>query len=130
MRKILTIIVVSFCFISCNGQTKLAGKTYVAKIVETCKDGIGMIYISKVLEFDEYTVTSSFKVTASVSPELKDKYVHMYDHLTKTYKWKIDKGVLIFENCKEFGALNIQKSKISAKDNDWNTTVEFIEQTK
>lgn len=128
MKKILTIIILPFCFISCNGQTKLAGKTYVAKIGATCKDGIGMIYTSRILKFDKNTVTSFYKVTASVSPDLKEGYEHMYDHLTKTYKWKMKKGVLIFENCKEFGVLNIQNSKIIGQDNDWKTAIEFIEQ--
>ena len=130
MKKILTLLILTFWFINCNGQTKLSGKTYVAAIGATCKDGIGMIYTSRILKFDKNTVTSSYKVTASVSPELKDGYEHMYDDLTKTYKWKINKNVLIIENCKELGELKIQKSKIIGRDNDGMTAIEFIEQTK
>lgn len=43
-KKLLSLLIISFCFISSNAQIQLAGKIYVAKIGETCKDGIGMIY--------------------------------------------------------------------------------------
>jgi hypothetical protein len=130
MKKNFILIFLFFWLISCNGQTKLAGKTYVAEIGATCKDGIGMIYTSRILKFDKNTVTSSYKVIASVSPELKAGYEHMYDDLTKTYKWKINKDIIIIENCKELGNLKIQKSKLIGQDNDSMTAIEFIEQTK
>lgn len=130
MQKILTIILLSFMFISCNGQVELNGKTYVAKIGETCKDGIGMIYTSRILKFDKSTVTSSYKVIASVSPERKYGYEHMYDSLTKTYKWRIDKGNLIIENGKELEKMKILNTKLIGYDNNWNRQIEFTEQTK
>ncbi|MDN3693892.1 hypothetical protein QWZ06_17175 [Chryseobacterium tructae] len=128
--RLLILIFLPFLFINGNRQTKLEGKTYVAEIGATCKDGIGMIYTSRILKFDKNTVTSSYKVVASVSKERKNTYEQMYDNLTKVYKWKIEKNVLIFENCKEFGTLKIQNSKIIGYDNDWMKAIEFKEQTK
>jgi hypothetical protein len=127
IKKISTLIFISFCFTSSYAQTKLAGKIYIAEVGETCKDGIGMIYTSRILKFDSNLVTSYYKVYASVSPELKEGYEHMYDHLIKTYKWEIRNDILVFENCKEFGILKIQKSKIIGLDNDWKMDIEFIE---
>ncbi|WP_160136954.1 hypothetical protein [Chryseobacterium sp. c4a] len=128
--RLLILIFLPFLFINGNRQTKLEGKTYIAELPATCKDGIGMIYTSRILTFDKNTVTSSYKVVASVSKERKNTYEHMYDNLTKVYKWKIEKNVLIFENCKEYGMLKIQNSKIIGYDNDWMTAIEFKEQTK
>jgi len=113
-----------------NAQRKLIGKTYVAEIGATCKDGIGMIYKYRILKFDKNTVTSSYKVVASVSPELKKRYEQMYDDLTKTYNWKIEKDVLLIKNCNEFSKMTIQKSRIVGYDNDWKQSIEFAEQTK
>ena len=130
MKKILTLILVSFSLISCNRQTKLEGKTYVAEIKQTCKEGIGSLFISRVLKFDRNIVTSSYKVVASlseVSQERKNGYENMYDNLTKTYKWRIDKGVLILENDKDLGKFKIQKSKLIGYDNDWMMAIEFTE---
>lgn len=129
-KILLSLLIISFCFTSSYAQTKLAGKIYVAKIGETCKDGIGMIYTSRILKFDSNLVTSFYKVSASVSPELKEGYEHMYDHLIKTYKWETSNDVLIIENCKEFGILKIQKSKIIGLDNDWKMDIEFMEQSQ
>jgi hypothetical protein len=127
--KFFIFIFLSFSNISCSGQNKLEGNTYIAEIRATCKDGIGMIYTSRILKFDKDIVTSSYKVVASVSPEFKDGYEHMYDSLTKVYKWKIEKDVLILENCKEFGGLKIHNSKIIGYDNDWQDVIEFKVQT-
>ena len=119
--------------ISCqntDAQTKITGKTYIAEIEATCKDGIGMIYKYRILKFDKNTVTISYKVFASVAPERKKGYEGMYDYLTKTYQWKVEKDILLIENCKEFSKMKIYKSKIIGYDNDWNQPIEFVEQTK
>jgi len=133
MKKYIFLLIVFTMIIACqnsNAQTKLIGKTYVAEIGATCKDGIGMIYKYRILKFDKNTVTSSYKVFASVSPELKKGYEQMYDDLTKTYNWKIEKNALLIENCNEFSKMTIQKSRIVGYDNDWKQSIEFTEQTK
>jgi hypothetical protein len=134
MKKAFTLIFLTFWLISCNGQTKLAGKTYVAEIGATCKDmtdGGCMIFTYRILEFKQDSVTISYRVKASCTPkERENGYEHMYDNLTKIYKWKINKDILIIENCKEFGKLKIQKSKLIGQDDDWMTAIEFIKQTK
>ena len=133
MKKNLFLLTIFVLIIACqntDAQTKLIGKTYIAEIGATCKDGIGMIYKYRILKFDKNTVTSSYKVVASVAPERRKGYESMYDDLTKTYQWKTEKDILLIENCKEFSKMKIQKSRIIGYDNDWKQAIEFVEQTK
>ncbi len=113
-----------------NKEINLNGKTFVAKTGMTCKDGIGMIYTYRVIKFNQKTVTISYRVIASVADNLKDQYQHMYDHLTKTYNWKIDNNIVIIENCNDFGKLKIEKSKLLFSDKNSKQEIHFIEEIK
>lgn len=126
----LLFIFLFFLNTNCNKDINLNGKTYVAKTGMTCKDGIGMIYTYRVLKFNKKKVTISHRVIASVAANLKDRYEHIYDHLTKTYNWKIDNNLVIIENCNEFGALKIEKSKLIVCDQNSKQEIHFIEEIK
>lgn len=130
MKAILTFFISIFTLMNGIGQTKLSGKTYTAEIETTCKAGIGTLFKYRVLKFGANTVTSYYKIIADVAPKLKAGYEHMYDNLTKRFQWKIDKGNLLFEDCKEFGEIKIQGSKLIVKDNKWKKELEFTEQAQ
>jgi hypothetical protein len=128
--RLFLFIFLSFSFISCNGQTKLSGKTYVAEVGATCKDGVGMIWTYQILEFKKDSVTVSYRVNASVASDRKEMYEHMYDYLKKTYKWKRSKNILTIENYPEISKLTIQKSKIIARYNERMENVIFTEEVE
>lgn len=130
MKNLLLILAIFLFMISCDQPTRLEGKIYIAEIQQTCKDGVGSLFISRILKFNKNTATSFYKVVASVSPERKKSYEHMYENLTKTYKWRISKDILIIENGKELVEFKIQKSKLTGYDNDWKKAIEFTEQVK
>lgn len=124
----LLFIFLFFLNVNCTKDLKLHSKTYVAKTGTTCKDGIGVIYTYRVLKFNQKTVTISFRVIASVADNLKDRYEHMYDHLTKRYNFKIDDKIVIIENCNDFGKLKIEKSKLLFRDKNSKQEIHFIEE--
>lgn len=99
-----------------NAQASPMGKRYIAEVGATCKDGIGMLYTYRILDFKKDSVVISYKVLAEVIPERKEMYEHMYDNLEKTYKWKVKKGILIIDNCNEFNKMTIQKSTLINKN--------------
>lgn len=129
MKKILALIILSFWLINCNGQTKLAGKTFVAEVGATCKDmtdGGCMILTYRILEFKQDSVTISYRVKASCTPkERENGYEQMSDNLKKTYRWKIRKNILVIENCSEISQLTVQKSKIIGRDNEQMKNIIF-----
>ncbi len=110
----LFFVLIAFACVSLkeNAQTTLIGKRYIAQVGETCKDGIGMLYTYRILDFKKDSVVIYYKVIAEVIPERKAMYEHMYDNLKKPYKWKVKKGILIIDNCKEFNKMTIQKSTL------------------
>ena len=133
MKKLLLLLAILPFMISCqnsNAQTRLIGKTYIAKIGETCKDGIGSLYKYRILKFSASYVTISYKIDAYVSNGSKDTYEHMYDELTKNYKWKIQNDILIIQNFEEYGKLEIQNTKIIGKDINSMESIEFKEELK
>ena len=117
------ILVVFFCM-NFNQQSKIIGKTYIANLVETCKDGIGTLHKYRVLQFDKDSVKISYKVTANVnSLELKILYEHMFDNLEK-HKWENSKGKIIIQKFYEFNNLEIKEKKLITEK------IEFTEQQK
>ena len=118
-------ILVSFFSMNFNKQSKIIGKTYIANLGETCKDGIGTLHKYRVLQFDKDSVIISHKITAHVnSSELKILYEHMFDNLTEKHKWEISKGKIIIQKFYEFNNLEIKEKKIITEK------IEFTEQRK
>lgn len=116
---------------TCKAQQNFVGKTYVANISETCKDGVGTLKTLRVLKFDKNTVTISHQVVAYVADnELKRNYEHLYDNVTKTYKWTIYKNTLILKNGKETEKLTIQNSGLKTYDKNRQSTLYFTLQPK
>ena len=114
---------------SCTAQTKPTGKTYTAEVAATCKDGVGMIWIYCVLEFTKDSVTISYRVEESVIEARKGTYVHMYDHLKKTCRWKSTDNRLTIEHCNEFRNWKLQESTITAENSEKKQIV-FTEEKK
>lgn len=115
--KLFFVLIAFTCVsIKVNAQTTLIGKRYITEAGETCKDGIGMLYTYRILDFKKDSVVIYYKVIADVISERKSMYEHMYDNLKKTYKWKVKKDVLIIDQCKEFSKMTIQKSTLISQN--------------
>jgi len=112
-----------------NTQVDPTGKTYSAKVNETCKtmsDGGCMIYTYRVLNFKKDSVIVSYRVIAECSTKSLEKgYENMHNNLTKTYKWTLKNETINIEGFDEYGTLSIANSKLIGKDN-----IEFIEEIK
>lgn len=122
--KLFSVLTFLTCFFTKVGaQTKLTGKTYVAEVGATCKDGVGMIWTYRILDFKKDSVVVSYRVKENIIPERKGMYEHMYDNLKKTYKWKNNNKIVSIENCKEFSKLTIQKSKLIGQDSEMKPIV-------
>jgi len=112
-----------------SAQTKLTGKTFISEAGATCRDGIGMIYTYRILDFKNDSVIVSYRVVESVIPEKIGMYEHMYDNLKKIFKWNVNKNILTIENCKEFNKMTIQESTLISQDGEMKPII-FEEETK
>ena len=105
------------------------GKTYSAKIGETCKvmtDGGCMIYTYQILNFKKDSVVVSYRVIADCTSKEKEKgYENMYNELTKTYKWTLKDKMIHIAGLDDYGTLTIQDLKLIGK-----SKIEFIEEPK
>jgi hypothetical protein len=127
MKKIpMMLVLLLFACISYS-QTNFLGKIYRAFIKETCKDGVGTLSIYKLLKFDENIVTIGYNVEAHVPLDKKALYENMYEHLTKTYKWKYRANRLSFKDCYDISNIKIVASTIEVYDKEWNTILVFKE---
>ena len=112
-----------------NSHFDPIGKTYSAKIGETCKsmDGGGcMIYTFRILNFKKDSVVVSYRVKADCTSKEKEKgYENMYNDLTRTYKWTVNDKIIHIAGLDDYGALSIQDSKLIGKNK-----IEFMEESK
>lgn len=114
MKNVLFSVLLSLIFCR-DAQIELRGKTYSSYLGETCKYGRGTLTKFRILKFDEQNVTISYKIIAYVPAEFKHGYEHMYDNLTKKYKWKNKNGIVIIQDFTEFNNLKIQNAELIGK---------------
>lgn len=99
-----------------NNSDELMGKTYIAKIREACKEmstGGCMIYTYEVLKFKKDFVEVFYTTKATCTPkELEKNYEHLFDNVTKTYKWAMHNNVLTIEGLEDFSTLTFTESKL------------------
>ncbi len=111
---------------------QIEGKSYKALIGETCKEMTGggcMIYKYQILNFSQDSVVVSYQVIANCLPkERENSYNHMYDDLTKKYKWSSNNNTITIENFDAYGKLTLQNSKLSREDNLAKRHIEFNEE--
>ncbi|MES2592819.1 MAG: hypothetical protein V4608_13125 [Bacteroidota bacterium] len=119
--KTIAILLLIFHMIDGKTQNDIIGKTFKAKEGATCKefnDGGCMIYTYLLLNFNKDSVVVSYKVVANCSPKEREYgYTHMYDRLTKTYKWTMSNNIVDIEGFIEHGKLTLTDSKLISKKN-------------
>jgi hypothetical protein len=112
-----------------NGKNKFIGNTYQAKIREACKemiDGGCMLYTFCVLKFEKDSVQVSYRAKANCTPKEREKnYEHIYDNLTKIYKWTLDNDVITIDNFGDYGALTARDSNLFG-----TRGIEFVKEDK
>lgn len=131
--KLLSIITSLVCCLNSVGQPPgpPAGKTYEALTGQACKemtDGGCMIYTYCLLHFKKDSVTVTYRINAACTPKEKEKnYNHLYDNLSKTYKWRMAKNVITITGFDDFGPLSLEDSKLTGEYKRTNRSTEFIE---
>lgn len=130
--KLLIILIYLQTLIGVNVQNDPTGKHFKALVSETCKqmkDGGCMIYTYRLLHFKTDSVVVSYQVIASCSPkERENNYKHMYDNLTKTYKWSGNNDTITINGFDDYGKLIIQNSKLLGEDKLTKRHLEFKEE--
>jgi len=130
--KFSIILIFLLSIIGINVQNDLTGKNFKALVGETCKymtDGGCMIYTYRFLNFKKDSVVVSYEVIASCTPkERESNYNHMYDNLTKTYKWSANSNTITIIGLDEYGKLTLQNSKLIGEDKLTKRYIEFNEE--
>lgn len=130
--KILIILSFVQSMLGVNIKNDLTGKSYKALVGESCKDmtnGGCMIYTYRILNFKTDSVVVSYQVMAYCSPkEIENNYAHLYDNLTKTYKWTASNDTITINGLDDYGKLTLQNSSLIGEDKSTKRKIEFSEE--
>ena len=132
--KLSIILVFTLSMFGLKVQNNLTGKIYKALIGESCGKMINggcMIYSYRILNFKTDSVVVSYQVIANCSPkEIENNYNHMYDNLTKTYKWTACNDTITINGLDEYGKLILKNSNLIGEDKSTKRKIEFKEELK
>ena len=130
--KILIILGFVQSMLGVNIKNDLIGKSYKALVGESCKEmtnGGCMIYTYRILNFKTDSVVVSYQVMAYCSPkEIENNYAHLYDNLTKTYKWTVSNDTITINGLDDYGKLTLQNSNLIGVDKSTKRKIEFSEE--